>query len=247
MSNASKLTFERVHEIRTSGVSDAELARKYGCGAITVYNARVGIKWKAHSTAPDTRPRKGCQSLTFEAVHHIRTCGLPDSDLAQLYGVTATCVTQARRGKTWPDHPTAPDRFPRSFGSLPWISKEALDRAPNMDLNFEPANRDLFDRLRMRCVLDADRCWIWTGSNQSSGERPSGNHGQTSIEGTSTGTHRAMWVAVHGPIPEGMSVCHECDKPKCIRPPCLWLGTHVDNMHDSIVKGRHVNVRGAAT
>lgn len=247
MTCPTKLTFERVHEIRTSGLTDAEFARKFNCGAITVYNARVGIKWKDHPTPPDTAPRKGRLTLTFDAVRHIRTCGLPDEDMALLYGVTPTCVMQARRGKTWTDHPTPPDRFPRSFGSLRWISKEALDRAPNMDLGFEPASRDLFDRLRMRCVLDADGCWIWTGSEQSGGKRPSGNHGGTSINGDSVGTHRAMWVAVHGPIPEGMSVCHECDKPKCIRPPCLWLGTHLDNMRDSIAKGRHVNVRGAST
>lgn len=246
MNLPSKLTYERVHEIRTSGLSDAEMARKYDCGPVTVYNARVGIKWKSHPTPPDTAPRKGRPALTFDAVHYIRTCGLPDQDLATLYGVSATSITMARRGRTWIDHPTPPDRFPRSFGAIPWISKETLERAPNIDLGFEPANRDLFDRLRMRCVLDADGCWLWTGSDQSSGDRPSGHHGQTSVDGTAMGTHRAMWVAVHGPIPAEMSVCHECDKPKCIKPTCLWLGTHLDNMRDSIVKGRHVNVRDRA-
>lgn len=242
----NKLTFDRVHEIRTSGLPDAQLANKFGCGAITVYNARVGIKWKSHPTPPDTAPRKGRLTLDFDAVHNIRTCGLPDQDLAKLYGVTATCVTQARRGRTWTDHPSPPDRFPRTFGGIPWTSKESLERAPNMDLGFEPANRDLFDRLRMRCELDADGCWIWTGSTQSSAQRPSGNHGGTSVDGTHMGTHRAMWVAVHGPIPAGMAVCHECDKTLCICPTCLWLGTHTDNMRDSMAKGRHVNVRNRA-
>jgi hypothetical protein len=239
---APRLTFEQIHEFRTSGLSDGELARKYGLGEITVHNARRGITWKDHPTPPDNVKRKGAQALTFEAVHRIRTSGLPDEVLAAEYGVTYAAVIRARRGRSWPSHPTPPDRFPRAFGGLKWRSKEQLQNAPNL-AGLEPKSRDLYDRLRIRCTLDADGCWIWTGCVSGSAPRPSGHHGHTSIDGETTGTHRAMWIACYGPIPDDLCVCHQCDKPRCLHPKHLWLGTHLENMRDSIAKGRHINVR----
>ena len=50
-------------------------------------------------------------------------------------------------------------------------------------------------------------------------------------------THIA-WELTNGPLPEGMSVLHHCDNPPCVRPGHLFLGTHTDNMHDMIGKGR---------
>lgn len=180
-------------------------------------------------------------TLTAEKVHHIRASGLPDIELAALYNVSETSIRMARRGRTWASHPTPPDRRPRQFGHLKHTRID-WSKVPVADIT--PVRRDLYDRLRARCELDADGCWIWQGAIDSSLERGSaGHHGHTSVDGKSTGTHRAMWIAVHGPIPDGLSVCHECDKPLCIRPDCLWLGTHADNMRDSIIKGRHVNVR----
>lgn len=54
--------------------------------------------------------------------------------------------------------------------------------------------------------------------------------------------HRVVWAEVHGPIPEGMFVCHHCDNPPCINIDHLFLGTPADNMRDRDAKGR--NARG---
>lgn len=234
---SSPLSFDEVHTIRTSSLTNAELARQLGRSEGSITLARRGLSYKDHPTPPQPDPRKGAQALTSEAVHHIRTCGLPDRDLAALYGVTETCITQARRGRSWPDHPTPPDRRPRTFGSLRYVGID-WSSVPDQT-EFVPLNPDTYDRLRARCKLDADGCWIWTGSEESSLYRGnSDHHGHTMMAGESMGAHRAMWIALHGPIPEGMCVCHECDKPKCLRPKHLWLGTHADNMHDAARKGR---------
>jgi len=53
--------------------------------------------------------------------------------------------------------------------------------------------------------------------------------------------HRVVFEECHGPIPDGMYVCHTCDNPPCINIDHLFLGTPRDNMLDKVAKGRHSN------
>lgn len=86
-------------------------------------------------------------------------------------------------------------------------------------------------------------CWLWTSERFPTG------YGRFKV-GRRTWyiASRVAWLLAKGEQPDGL-VCHRCDKPLCVNPAHLFLGTPNDNVQDMIAKGRarcdHTNrVRG---
>ncbi len=89
------------------------------------------------------------------------------------------------------------------------------------------------ERRRAKASLNENGCLIWNGHVNDWG------YAESSYKRKTVRVHRVIYEITHGPIPEGMVVCHSCDTPACINIDHLWLGSVKDNKHDEMRKGRN--------
>lgn len=82
-------------------------------------------------------------------------------------------------------------------------------------------------------------CWLWIAGCRR-------GYGTMRINKRSYGSHQLSWMMKTGAdrVPEKMHVCHSCDVPACVNPDHLWLGTHTENIEDSMKKGRRARKPG---
>jgi DNA-binding XRE family transcriptional regulator len=78
-----------------------------------------------------------------------------------------------------------------------------------------------------------DECWPWLANRNEKGY---GRFRGAGRGGGDLKAHRVAWELTHGPT--DLQVLHRCDNPPCCNPDHLFLGTNLDNVHDSISKGR---------
>lgn len=91
----------------------------------------------------------------------------------------------------------------------------------------------LIDRLVALAETDAaSDCLLWKGSINKFG------FGRTKYKGKTINVHRAMWIAVHGDIPEGECVLHTCHVKHCINDRHLLLGERAAVLYHMFVAGR---------
>lgn len=109
--------------------------------------------------------------------------------------------------------------------------KQTREHALKRGLTRRKTNKERLSRYS----IDANGCWVWTGSRNSGGYGIVGKgHG---LKGSIV-AHRLSFMEFVGEIPKTMNVLHKCDMPPCINPKHLFLGTQKDNVRDMIKKER---------
>ena len=84
-------------------------------------------------------------------------------------------------------------------------------------------------------VTRKDQCLVWTGTKDRDG------YGKVTWYGRTMRAHRVAYLLANGNIPSGSHVCHSCDRPECVTPKHLWLGSNAENHADSAAKARAKN------
>lgn len=88
------------------------------------------------------------------------------------------------------------------------------------------------ERLWGAAVRDGE-CLIWRPDAKSK------RYGLILFGGRRLGAHTVAYRLTKGEIPKGLYVLHSCDRPRCIEPSHLALGTAGDNARDGHRRGRY--------
>jgi len=143
--------------------------------------------------------------------------------------------------------PAAKDKK-RAYDAARYAQRAPMIRTARAEARLDPAGAiaRISEREKLRFWKFVERrpdgCWLWRGSRDRIGY---GHFRSRALASSGVLAHRYSWFIHHGPVLDGLDVCHRCDVPGCVNPQHLFLGTHTDNMRDMFAKKRRRILRGS--
>ena len=95
----------------------------------------------------------------------------------------------------------------------------------------------VLERIKALSVVSPDGCIIWQGSK-------AGGYGRIRTRKGLEAVHRVMYSETKGKIPDGMVVKHLCHNKLCCNQEHLEVGTHKENVQDSVPYKKKTTPRG---
>lgn len=83
---------------------------------------------------------------------------------------------------------------------------------------------DPVQRIIERCTVTDDGCWLWPGAHNGQG------YGEIRVGYRKHYTHRLVYEAHRGAIPDGMVLDHLCRQPRCANPDHLEAVSQAENV-----------------
>lgn len=87
-------------------------------------------------------------------------------------------------------------------------------------------------------ISKTNSCWLWIGNKDKDG------YGVIKFHQKGLKAHRVSAVIYKHEKIEGYCVLHICDKPGCVNPKHLYLGTQKENANDRKQRKREGNLKG---
>jgi len=125
----------------------------------------------------------------------------------------------------------------KQFPRRPSEYKKAVEQGKSIYCSYACHHQANLEIATIKCrdnyrIEEGSGCWIWEGSLCGDG------YGKSHFLGKVYRANILSYLLRVGEIPQGMFVCHHCDRPGCINPEHLFLGTPKDNSQDMVKKGR---------
>lgn len=92
--------------------------------------------------------------------------------------------------------------------------------------------QNAFARIKQRIEVQPNGCWKWLGTVSKD------MYGHIRVGEKVMATHRVAYMAVHGAIPRGKVMRHQCDNRMCCNPDHVIPGDHEDNTQDIVDRNR---------
>jgi hypothetical protein len=122
------------------------------------------------------------------------------------------------------------------------MSNSTVDRpSDTCALKDAAYNERWIERVKAKCIVNENGCWIWQGfchpfRNMKPGQRgyPGGAYGSKSCR-----VHRRMLEVKLGKLlPTEIQACHTCDTPPCCNPDHMYPATNQQNHLDGAKRKR---------